>query len=33
MLLGGESPITIDSNNFDILQSILAEIGCLNSGP
>ena len=29
MLLGGPTPLVIDSNNFDFLQQAIALIGCL----
>ena len=31
MLLGGPTPLVIDSNNFDFLQQAIALIGCLKS--
>lgn len=32
MLLGGPSPIVIDTNNFEALQKVISLIGCLRSG-
>jgi hypothetical protein len=33
MILGGETPIMIDENNFEFLQAAITDICCLKTGP
>ena len=33
MIIGGETPIMIDENNFEFLQAAITDICCLKTGP